>query len=85
MAIIGISKNLTIKKIIRFGKKEKVKFRYIGLFEILKQGGTVACPLALPPQLSSLVGFVFSYSNANEYEPDLSLYLNINHWSYEKI
>jgi len=39
------------KGVTRFGVREKLSPRYIGLFEILKRVGEVAYKLALPPSL----------------------------------
>ena len=44
--------------IVRFGKKEKLEPRFIGILEFVKRFGKVAYRLALSPQLS-LVHEVF--------------------------
>ncbi|GFS38841.1 hypothetical protein Acr_00g0059760 [Actinidia rufa] len=53
------------KGINRFGKKGKLKPRYIGPFEVLQRIGTVAYRIALPPELSH-VHDVFSRIDATE-------------------
>ena len=42
------------KGINHFGKKEKLKSRYIGLFEVLQRVRTIAYRIALPPELSHI-------------------------------
>ena len=55
--------------VVRFGKRDKLLPRFIGLFEILERVGTVAYRLALPPSMS---GFheVFHFSMLRRYTPD---------------
>ncbi|XP_070017263.1 uncharacterized protein [Nicotiana sylvestris] len=43
-----------MKGVMRFGKKEKLSPRYIGLFEVFERIGEVAYKLALTPSLSSV-------------------------------
>ena len=47
-------KVLSLRKILRFGKKDKSSPRFIGSYEILEQIGPVAYCLALPPELAKL-------------------------------
>ena len=56
---------------MRFGKREKLRPRYIGVFEILRWHGAVAYELALPPKLSS-VHPVFHVSMLRKYLPNES-------------
>ncbi|GFS41553.1 hypothetical protein Acr_00g0075070 [Actinidia rufa] len=58
-----------IKGINRFGKRGKLKPRYIGPFEILQRIGTVAYRIALPPELSH-VHDVFHVSMLRKYVHD---------------
>ncbi|GFZ15639.1 hypothetical protein Acr_25g0000480 [Actinidia rufa] len=58
-----------IKGINRFGKRGKLKPRYIGPFEILQRIGTVAYRIALPPELSH-VHDVFHVSMLRKYAHD---------------
>lgn len=46
-----LQKVKSMKAIIRFGKKEKLRLRYIGPFEILEKISVVVYRLALSPQL----------------------------------
>ena len=57
------------KVINRFGKKEKLKPRYIGPFEILQRVGTVAYRIALPSELSHMQD-VFHVSMLRKYAHD---------------
>ncbi|XP_052197273.1 uncharacterized protein LOC127804449 [Diospyros lotus] len=58
-----------IKEVLRFGKKGKLRPRFIGPFEILKRVGNVAYQLALPPELSA-VHDIFHISMLRNYIPD---------------
>ncbi|XP_022866579.1 uncharacterized protein LOC111386351 [Olea europaea var. sylvestris] len=60
-----------MKGVLRFGKREKLRPRYIGSFEILKKVESVAYQLALPPKLST-VHDVFHISTLKKYVPDPS-------------
>ena len=55
--------------VVRFGKRGKLSPRFIGPFKILERVGTVACRLALPPNMSGVheVFHVFMHRN---YTPD---------------
>ena len=55
--------------VVRFGKHEKLSPRFIGPFEILKRVDTVACQLALSPNMSG-VHEVFHVSMLLRYAPD---------------
>ncbi|GFY97645.1 hypothetical protein Acr_12g0001860 [Actinidia rufa] len=57
------------KGINRFGKRGKLKPRYIGPFEVLQRIGTVAYRIALPPELSH-VHDVFHVSMLRKYVHD---------------
>src|SRR5262249_751603 len=59
------------KGVSRFGKKNKLRPRYIGPFEILKRVGEVAYRLALPPSLAN-VHNVFHVSMLRKYYSDPS-------------
>ncbi|XP_021762187.1 uncharacterized protein LOC110726954 [Chenopodium quinoa] len=59
-----------MKGVMRFGKKGKLKPKYIGPYEVLKRVGKVAYKLALPMELSK-VG-VFHVSQLRRYIPDKS-------------
>ena len=57
------------RRVVRFGKREKLSPRFIGPFEILERVGTIAYRLALPPSMSS-VHEVFHVSMLRRYTPD---------------
>lgn len=42
------------KKILRFGRKEKLSQRFIGPYEIIERVGPVAYRLALPSELEKI-------------------------------
>ena len=58
-----------MKGVMRFGKRGKLRPRYIGPFEVLKCVGEVAYELALPPELSG-VHPVFHVSMMKKYHGD---------------
>ncbi|WMV38025.1 hypothetical protein MTR67_031410 [Solanum verrucosum] len=60
-----------MKGVMRFGRRGKLSPRYIGLFEILRTIGEVACELALPPAFSAIHP-VFHASMLRRYVPDES-------------
>ena len=55
--------------VVGFGKRGKLRPRYIGTFKVLKRVGTIMYQLALPPGLSS-VHAVFHVSMLRKYIPD---------------
>ena len=55
--------------VVRFGKRRKLSLRFIGPFEILEMGGTIAYRLALPPSMSG-VHKVFHVSMIWRYTPN---------------
>ena len=57
------------RRVVRFGKHEKLLPRFIGPFEILERIGTVAYRLALSPNMSG-VHEVFHVSMLRKYIPD---------------
>ena len=57
------------RKVVRFGKRDKLSPRFIGPFEILERVGTVAYRLALPPSMSG-VHEVFHISMLRRYTLD---------------
>ena len=59
------------RKILRFGKKEKLSPRFIGPYEVLERIGLVAYCLALPPELDKLHN-VFHVSMLRRYRSDES-------------
>ncbi|TMW96739.1 hypothetical protein EJD97_006880 [Solanum chilense] len=50
-----------MKGVVRFGKKEKLSPRYVGLYEILQKVGKVAYELKVPSELA-LVHPIFHFS-----------------------
>ena len=54
MDVASFLKVLPWRKILRFGKKEKLSPRFIGPYEILEKIGLVAYHLALPPELAKI-------------------------------
>lgn len=56
---------------MRFGKKDKLSLRYIGLYESLEKVGNVAYRVALPSKLEG-VHLVFYISMLRKYIPDSS-------------
>ncbi|XP_022854044.1 uncharacterized protein LOC111375452 [Olea europaea var. sylvestris] len=58
-----------MKGVLRFGKKGKLRRRFIGPFEILERIGVVAYQLALPPKLAA-VHNVFHISMLRKYVHD---------------
>ncbi|KAK6150835.1 hypothetical protein DH2020_015767 [Rehmannia glutinosa] len=69
-----------MKGVVRFGKKGKLKPRFIGPFEILERIGDVAYRLALSPELA-IIHNVFHVSMLRKYITDTSH--TINHESPE--
>ena len=59
------------KKLLRFGKKEKLSPRFIGPYEVLERIEPVAYRLALPPELAKLHD-VFHVSMLLKYHSDES-------------
>ena len=59
------------RKILRFGKKEKLSLRFIRSYEVLERIGHVAYRLALPPEFSKLHN-VFHVSILRRYRSDES-------------
>ncbi|XP_040964549.1 uncharacterized protein [Gossypium hirsutum] len=59
------------KKILRFGHKDKLSPRFIGLYQILKHVGPVAYQLELPPELNCIHD-VFHVSMLRRYRSDPS-------------
>ncbi|WMV09889.1 hypothetical protein MTR67_003274 [Solanum verrucosum] len=58
-----------MKGVMRFGKKGKLSPRYVGLYQILKRIGKVACELDLPNELA-LVHPVFNVSMLKKFIGD---------------
>ena len=56
------------KGVLRFGRREKLRPRYIGPYEIIARVGPVAYRLDLPPELSK-VHNVFHISMLRKYIP----------------
>ena len=59
------------KGVLRFGRREKLRPKYIGPYEIIARVGPVAYRLDLPPELSK-VHNVFHVSMLRKYIPDPS-------------
>ncbi|XP_057985281.1 uncharacterized protein LOC131170230 [Hevea brasiliensis] len=59
------------KKVMRFGRKEKLSHRFIGPYEILERVGPLAYRLALPPELDRIHN-VFHVSMLRRYRSDPS-------------
>ena len=64
------------KKLLRFGKKEKLSPRFIGPYEVLERIEPVAYRLALPPELAKLHD-VFHVSMLLKYHSDESYILPV--------
>ena len=79
-----------MKRIMRFGKKEKLALRYIGHFKILDKVGNVSYILALPPYMSQ-VHLVFRILMLQKYVSDPTHVLQVQEvtvgedLSYEEI
>ncbi|XP_073049407.1 uncharacterized protein [Primulina eburnea] len=65
-----------MRGVVRFSKAEKLNPRYVGPFEILEKVGTLACRLALPPNMSRIHN-VFYVSQLRRYIPDPSHILEV--------
>jgi len=72
-----------MKGTIRFGKRGKLRPRFIGPFEILEKVGNVAYRLALPPELSA-VHNVFHVSLLRKYIHDPSHVVNFQTISIQR-
>ncbi|XP_040944992.1 uncharacterized protein [Gossypium hirsutum] len=59
------------KKVLRFGQKSKLSYRFIGLYWVLKRVGLVAYQLELPPELDRFQD-VFHISTLRWYHSDPS-------------
>ena len=59
------------KKVMRFGKNDKLSPRFIGPYEVIEKVGPVAYRLALPPDLEKIHD-VFHVSMLRRYRSDLS-------------
>ena len=62
---------VSLRKVIRFGKKGNLSPRFIGPYEVLERIETVAYRLALPPELAKLHD-VFHVSMLQKYRYDES-------------
>ena len=60
-----------MKRVMRFGKKDKLSPRFVGPFEVMERVGEVAYRIVLPPALSGIHN-VFHESILRKYIPDLS-------------
>ncbi|XP_073019446.1 uncharacterized protein [Primulina eburnea] len=65
-----------MRGVVRFSKAGKLNPRYVGPFEILEKVGTLACRLALPPNMSRIHN-VFHVSQLRRYVPDPSHILEV--------
>ncbi|XP_073317309.1 uncharacterized protein [Primulina huaijiensis] len=65
-----------MRGVVRFSKVGKLNPRYVGPFEILEKVGTLACKLALPPNMSRIHN-VFHVSQLKRYIPDPSHVLEV--------
>ncbi|XP_073019435.1 uncharacterized protein [Primulina eburnea] len=65
-----------MRGVVRFSKAGKLNPRYVGPFEILEKVGTLACRLALPPNMSRIHN-VFHVSQLRKYIPDPSHVLEV--------
>ncbi|GJV24375.1 hypothetical protein Tco_1377070, partial [Tanacetum coccineum] len=70
------------KRVIRFGKRGKLKLRYIGHFKVLAKVGTVAYKLELPQQ-SSKVHSTFHVSNSKKCLSDESLVIPLDEIQFD--
>ena len=68
---IGSSSKFPLRTVLRFGRRGKLRPRYIGKYEIISIVGTVAYRLDLSPELSK-VHNVFHVSMLRKYIPDPS-------------
>ena len=64
-----IFKVMPKRGVVRFSKRGKLSYRYIGPFEVLERVGTVVCRLVLLPILLS-VHAVFHVSMLRKYSPN---------------
>ncbi|XP_022870226.1 uncharacterized protein LOC111389526 [Olea europaea var. sylvestris] len=64
-----------MKGVLRFGKKGKLRPRFIGRFDVLERIGDVAYRLALPPEISA-VDNVFHVSMLQKYLQDPNHVIN---------
>ncbi|XP_075499335.1 uncharacterized protein LOC142537725 [Primulina tabacum] len=65
-----------MRGVVRFSKARKLNPRYVVPFEILEKMGTLACRLALPPNMSRIHN-VFHVSQLRRYIPDPSHVLEV--------
>ena len=70
-----------MKGVMKFGKKGKLRPRFIGPFEILSRVGEVAYKLAFPPSLSA-IHHVFHVYMLRKYILDESHVFNLIPWSW---
>ncbi|XP_070046745.1 uncharacterized protein [Nicotiana tomentosiformis] len=79
----GFAPSSPTKGVMRFGKKHKLRSRYIGPFEIFERVGEVTYKLALPPSLS-VVHSVFHVSMLQKYHGDPSHVLDFKSVQLDK-